>query len=245
MFFCWFALFMNQEAGLSTGRPKYLSRLGEAEDSRGKSETHKTGLQMVLGRSHDHHHHLRKEKKKKKKKTTLLYLMFQGRHRSWSCTSNPTQFSKYPWSTNKVPSTGVMVLGDTRESLVSCISLWGTESGQPLGKLLANTNLPAAWWGHCEGTLLAPGMPSTSCTSTWHLMTVSFGWTSEPEPCELQTHSNDEIIKDYSCFQPLCFCCVLQSNREHSPVLHTGFKEANLPTVIKEWALKPPLESWL
>lgn len=43
-----FALFINDEAGLSTGRPKHLSHLGEAKDSSGKTGTHKTGLRMVL-----------------------------------------------------------------------------------------------------------------------------------------------------------------------------------------------------
>ena len=197
---CLFALFINEEARLSTGRPKHLSHLGEAKDSSGKTGTRKTGLRMVLAGV------TTITTTTTWAKINLLYLKFQGRHKGWSFTSNPTQFSKYQVSTNKVPSARVKVLGDTEENLVSWYgSLGKPEWGQPRRKplvernQLASTDLPATM----EVNLLAPGTPSTNCTSTWYLLTTSRD--PEPEPPELQTHSNHEIINDYRCFQPLSF----------------------------------------
>lgn len=93
------------------------------------------------------------------------------------------------------------MLGDTEENLVS----WYGTLGKPeWGQLternqLASTDLPATM----EVNPLAPGTPSTNCTSTWYLLTTSRD--PEPEPPELRTHSNHEIINDYCCFLPQSF----------------------------------------
>ena len=82
--------------------------------------------------------------------------------------------------------------------------VWGQLNGQALMERnqIANTNLPAMWVGILEVNLLASGMPSNNCTSSWYLTATS--WDPEPEPPKLLTHRNHDLINDY-CFQPLSF----------------------------------------
>ena len=129
--------------------------------------------------------------------------------------------------------------GDTKETLVSCIAVWGSlRRDSPMESQLTHEEKPSCqhWLANPLSrplwkNLLDSGRSSTTCTFTWHLMTTS----QDPEqgPPEWQTHRNHEIDnKQLLQFAATKFLSRYEvTENKHIQILHTRLREASSPPV--------------